>query len=462
MKKLATILIILAVVWYGYKHYFHKKAPADRQTFAMDIKYQKDLDKSVISPEMRRSFQDQGYSLSANAAVEVKKSENQWLIHDGGKEYSLIKVKNSIHVTGAGVTGSLDHGQPALLDAGEENDGTSLYQKCRFQDAIAKFAGDPGNPRSLAYTAMCHRYLGENEEARKIWEKLLEDFAGSPYEGAAHYFLAQYAKQGDLMESYRKSLAEAARYYSGSFHGAMAALELGDHYWQAGNKLEAWKYYSMAILGNFPQETKMALKARLEQLVQEVLLASKPDLEFCEIYVAQPGDNLTKIGKKYALAPGLIRMLNPNKQDNQVKQQENLKVVRGPVAITIGKKSYILVVHLANENFPPYYLRGYEVGLGKDDRTPISAFDIVERMPNPAWYEGGKKIPFGDPRNPLGTRWLGFDDKPGLSGFGIHGTSEPDSIGKNMSQGCVRMRNEEVEALFELIPLKTRVNITAD
>ena len=55
----------------------------------------------------------------------------------------------------------------------------------------------------------------------------------------------------------------------------------------------------------------------------------------------------------------------------------------------------------------------------------------------------------------LGTRWMGFD----ITGYGIHGTTEPDKIGQQVTAGCVRMRNEEVEELYTLIPVGTEVTI---
>ena len=75
--------------------------------------------------------------------------------------------------------------------------------------------------------------------------------------------------------------------------------------------------------------------------------------------------------------------------------------------------------------------------------TPSGTFTIVQRISNPAWYGAGKVIAPGK-GNPLGTRWLGLSRKS----YGIHGTNEPRSIGRNASHGCVRMRNRDVEDLF--------------
>jgi lipoprotein-anchoring transpeptidase ErfK/SrfK len=97
------------------------------------------------------------------------------------------------------------------------------------------------------------------------------------------------------------------------------------------------------------------------------------------------------------------------------------------------------------------------VGTGKtQDLTPEGLFTITVKAKNPYFRKGN--IPGGDPMNPLGARWIGFDAK-GTDGriYGIHGTNQPASIGKYVSQGCIRTQNEVVTSLFPLIPLGTKV-----
>jgi lipoprotein-anchoring transpeptidase ErfK/SrfK len=78
--------------------------------------------------------------------------------------------------------------------------------------------------------------------------------------------------------------------------------------------------------------------------------------------------------------------------------------------------------------------------------TPVGTFTIKNRITNPTYYRPGKIVTPG-PSNPLGTRWMGLD----IKGYGIHGTDEPQSIGYARSHGCVRLRNDDVEQLFELL-----------
>ncbi len=78
--------------------------------------------------------------------------------------------------------------------------------------------------------------------------------------------------------------------------------------------------------------------------------------------------------------------------------------------------------------------------------SPTGTFKITTRIPDPTWYTPGKVVGPGKD-NPLGTRWLGLS----LKGFGIHGTNRPRSIGRAASHGCIRLRNSDIEELFELV-----------
>ena len=86
----------------------------------------------------------------------------------------------------------------------------------------------------------------------------------------------------------------------------------------------------------------------------------------------------------------------------------------------------------------------FAVAVGADATpSPIGTFTIVNRITRPTYYRPGKVVPPG-PANPLGTRWIGLSQK----GYGIHGTDAPQSIGHARSQGCIRLRNDDVERLF--------------
>ncbi len=89
----------------------------------------------------------------------------------------------------------------------------------------------------------------------------------------------------------------------------------------------------------------------------------------------------------------------------------------------------------------------YSVAVGAwDSPSPNGEFRIIQRLTAPTYYAPGIVVPPG-PENPLGPRWIGLN----LKGYGIHGTNQPNSIGHNASHGCIRMRNRDVQELFELV-----------
>ncbi|MFA4943829.1 MAG: L,D-transpeptidase family protein [Lentisphaeria bacterium] len=135
-----------------------------------------------------------------------------------------------------------------------------------------------------------------------------------------------------------------------------------------------------------------------------------------------------------------------------------LHVMPPQFAITVLKNRFVLLLHNGEALFA--YWR---VGIGRQNRTPVGSFVVNSRLQEPVWTPPGQVIPYGDPRNVLGTHWLGLapaaGTDPALKGFGIHGTWEPDSIGTAASEGCVRMRNADIAALFAMIPNGTPVTI---
>ncbi|MGM7723291.1 L,D-transpeptidase family protein [Metabacillus sp. Hm71] len=101
----------------------------------------------------------------------------------------------------------------------------------------------------------------------------------------------------------------------------------------------------------------------------------------------------------------------------------------------------------------------FKVGTGRSQSlTPEGKFKIVNKIKNRPYYTGG--IPGGDPRNPLGNRWLGINAR-GTWGttYAIHGNNNPSSIGGYVSSGCVRMYDNEVEWLYNQVPVNTPVII---
>jgi lipoprotein-anchoring transpeptidase ErfK/SrfK len=89
--------------------------------------------------------------------------------------------------------------------------------------------------------------------------------------------------------------------------------------------------------------------------------------------------------------------------------------------------------------------------------SPTGSFEILNRLAEPTYYGFGRVVPPGN-GNPIGTRWMGLSVK----GYGIHGTNDPNSIGHNVSHGCIRLRNRDMEELFDMVSVGDTVELYAE
>jgi lipoprotein-anchoring transpeptidase ErfK/SrfK len=225
----------------------------------------------------------------------------------------------------------------------------------------------------------------------------------------------------------------------------------------AGQLKDAREQLYALLDSSMPAAVEAETMKLLGDVNMRMLLSSTP-MECKEYYTIQSGDYLAKIAKQFNTTVALIKQMNGMTSDT-IRLGNRLIVFNGEFSLHASKYNHTMDLLLNGRFF-----KRYIVGTGKDGRTPIAEFTVVSKIVRPPWTRptDGRKIEFGDPENPLGTRWLAIrsSNRPELSGFGIHGTWERDSVGKQSSNGCIRMLNEEVEELYDIIPYNTRVSIT--
>ncbi len=169
----------------------------------------------------------------------------------------------------------------------------------------------------------------------------------------------------------------------------------------------------------------------------------------------QPGDTMVALRKRaIAKRPQLVICTGLMERANQVTGY-----LREGQKIRIPTDAVHTVVDLSARWL--FYLHGAEVvaawpiAIGREgEETRPGSYLVGKKLEEPTWFPTGRVVPYGDPDNPLGTRWVGLANSGGL---GIHGTWEPETIGTMASDGCVRLRNAAVEQLFEIIPRGSRV-----
>lgn len=268
--------------------------------------------------------------------------------------------------------------------------------------------------------------------------------------GKTQRLLAQAARaeqQGNLPEAQAK-LEDLIATYPDSPWTDDALLKLGEVYEAQQQLVEAQAMYRM-LLDRFPDSSLLTqTQSRLGNL-NVALLFSPIVTQMDSVHNVRSGDTLGRIASSNQTTVEFIRRANGLSGD-MIRAEQRLKVPKGKFSIVVDKSQNQLLLTEDNE-----FVKLYEVSTGKDDSTPVGTFKIVNRIPNPVWYTQGAVVPPESPENVLGTRWLGIDKK----GYGIHGTVEPKAIGKQVTAGCVRMTNADVEELFDIVPVGTEVTI---
>lgn len=179
-------------------------------------------------------------------------------------------------------------------------------------------------------------------------------------------------------------------------------------------------------------------------------------------YTIERGDALSALPGKLGLAVDwrVIQHINRIPNPNQIRLGQKLKTLRGPFHAVVDKSDYRLDLYAGAPDEPGQwmYIRSFRVGLGEDNSTPTGSF-VVKRnskLVNPHWVNPrtGQKFDANNPENPIGEHWVGIEGLGGdaiKTGYGLHGTIDPSSIGKQMSMGCVRMLDEDVALMYGLL-----------
>lgn len=208
-----------------------------------------------------------------------------------------------------------------------------------------------------------------------------------------------------------------------------------------------------------PREAAEA-RAKLSEL-SDRLIFSPARLEndpLVESYVVQKGDYLARIAARNDVTQELLAQVNRLQDRDLVRIGQSFKVIRGPFHAVVDKSDHELYVYLGDT-----FIKGFRVALGMNGITPTGKWVVKDRLKNPSWRDpSGKFWHQDDPQNPIGEYWIGLEGVEGNAvgqvGFGIHGTIEEDTIGQNVSLGCIRLAAKDIELVYKLmVPRKSTV-----
>ena len=177
-------------------------------------------------------------------------------------------------------------------------------------------------------------------------------------------------------------------------------------------------------------------------------------------YTVVAGDNMQKIANKFDVTVGFLQRLNHISDPRRLRLGASLKVVKGPFHAIVNKTTFTLDLYQGKpDQIGSVFVKRLRVGLGENDSTPLGLWKIGDKLIDPVYYNsrdvGPRIIKADDPTNPLGERYLALVGVQGPSvgkeGYAIHGTIDPASVGKKMSLGCVRLLNEDVNLVYDML-----------
>jgi lipoprotein-anchoring transpeptidase ErfK/SrfK len=233
----------------------------------------------------------------------------------------------------------------------------------------------------------------------------------------------------------------------------------------AGNILDARAKLSEAMFTgqlDHPCQTK-ALEVLTEiserTLLNETVTQGDP---YTYTYKLARGDTLARVVQRERLnvTPTIIQQIN-RLDPSHMQTGMAIKLIRGPACAIVTSKSFTMDIYLQLPGEPKAFLKQVRVGLGRDG-TPTGDWLVARKTPHANWtptasMTDAKPIAFGQKDYPLGKDgyWIslqGTDERTKTqTGYGIHGTNEPDSIGKAASHGCVRLADDDIEFVYSML-----------
>ncbi len=279
-------------------------------------------------------------------------------------------------------------------------------------------------------------YQGKGPYAVKAANELLEYSDSASIDELSTFVVSQ----GPNLDGYKEAVL---------IRGKFLAEQPGE-----SNQIDAWRFLSEHYFRSNEESLRRSIQGLLDPIVDKWILSRRPCTAVSTTYTVRPGDSLAAIASRHGVTIDQLRSVNKVKGD-LIHPGDRLKILDREICLEVDKSSFRLDVL-----YDGGFLLSFPVGHGADGRTPTAEFIVNLRQERPNWYPPNQPmVPYGNPGNPLGERWLGFAETADLKGFGIHGTSQPETIGTEASEGCIRLRNEDVIALYPFVSTGTRVLI---
>lgn len=204
-----------------------------------------------------------------------------------------------------------------------------------------------------------------------------------------------------------------------------------------------------------------AVRAAISEINQTVIFSPQKftDDPFAAAYPVQSGERLSTIAAKNGVTWELLSRVN-GIEPRRLRSGTTIKLIKGPFHAVVIKGLFRMDIYLGSPGEPgAMFVKSIPVGLGKDSSTPTGTWQVKsgDKIRHPKYYSprGEGVIDADDPKNPLAGYWIGLQgldgQAVGKTSYGIHGTIDPNSIGKMESMGCIRLRADDIALVFDLL-----------
>lgn len=245
---------------------------------------------------------------------------------------------------------------------------------------------------------------------------------------------------------------------------ATADFDAGMEALRSDRLLEAREKLNRALHTGLTLADAKVARQSLTELANKTILNKtvvKGD-PLCFWHNVKAGDTVGRLARRARISEPLLADINNLPNRYMIREGSRLKIIEGPFHAAIIKHDHEMHVYLQG-----LYLRTMSVALGENGSTPTGTWRVANQLANPGWTDPrtGKRWHPDDPANPIGEYWIGLEgidgEAAGQAGYGIHGTIEPDTIGKDVSMGCIRLGTADIAWAYKLLlPNQSIVTIT--
>jgi len=188
-----------------------------------------------------------------------------------------------------------------------------------------------------------------------------------------------------------------------------------------------------------PEQTRR-LEYLLDQLAGTVVYSREHLL--APPHRVAPGETLRSIADRCNVPEGLLAKINGLAPGSPLPVGQELKVVQGPFHALVSLSRHELTLVMDDGR----YAGRFPIGVGADLGAQEGAFTVRDKTDTSAMGAGADAL--------YGSRWIGLDSR-----LGLHGTNAPEQIGQDMSQGCIALGQRDIEDLYDILSIGSRVLI---